>query len=166
MAVVIRDTPPTFDWGWFSREDPRMHLQSVDKDHRHLHYKVWLEKKGKRVFDPEPEIPARVVKALKRQIEQQRGRIEAYWIIFMIQNNWLRVRLVGDQVVVQAYPNTPNRFERTIPLAEVIPNHALARAVTQQDLRLNPEYGVLEFFPRREEGARLHVRLEPVLWTG
>jgi hypothetical protein len=25
MSVEIRDAPPTYDWGWFSREDQRMH---------------------------------------------------------------------------------------------------------------------------------------------
>src|SRR5712664_2320771 len=76
MAVLIRDRPPTFDWGWFSREDPRMHIQTVDKDHRHLHHKVWLENKGRRIVQPEPGIPAKVLKVLQEEIAKQRGRIE------------------------------------------------------------------------------------------
>src|SRR5690348_930178 len=98
MAVIIRDKPPTYHWGWFSREDPRMHLQSVDKAHIHLHYKVWLEKDGRRVIEPEPGIPAKVLKTLKATIIAERERIEAEWASFMIRNGWLRVRLAGNAI--------------------------------------------------------------------
>src|ERR1022692_1949001 len=30
MTVILRGLPKGFDWGWYSREDPRMHLQIVD----------------------------------------------------------------------------------------------------------------------------------------
>lgn len=93
MAVIIRGKPPTYDWGWFSREDQRMHLQVVDRLHWKLHYKVWLEREGKKVFEPEPGIPAK------------------------------------------------------------------------QDLTLNEEFAMLEIFPQRPEGARIHERLEDLLWT-
>jgi len=46
MAVIIRNVPPTYNWGWFSREDPRMHVQTVDRVHLHLNYKIWLEREG------------------------------------------------------------------------------------------------------------------------
>src|SRR2546421_10217825 len=105
MAVLIRDRPPTFDWGWFSQEDPRMPLQTVDKEHRHLHYKVWLESRGRRVVQPEPGIPAKALKVLLEEIGRQRGRIEAHWASFMIKNNWLRVRLNGSTITLYAYPN-------------------------------------------------------------
>src|SRR5207247_1137437 len=95
MAVILRGIPPTFNWGWFSREDPRMHLQTVDRAHIHLHYKVWLENKGRRVIEPEPGIPAKVLKALQVEIVKQRERIEAEWAAFMIKNDWLQVRLTG-----------------------------------------------------------------------
>src|SRR5207249_1383063 len=88
MAVILRDTPASYDWGWFSREEQRMHLQLVDKDHCHLHYKVWLESKGRRVFDPEPGIPGKVLKTLANKVAETRERIEAYWAAFMIKNGW------------------------------------------------------------------------------
>ena len=96
MAIIIRDRPPTYDWGWFSREEPRMHLQTVDKDHRRLHFKIWLEKAGRRVFEPEPGIPAKILKVVQAEILQQRDRIEAYWASFMVKNDWLKVELTGS----------------------------------------------------------------------
>jgi hypothetical protein len=166
MAVIIRDKPPTYDWGWFSRKDLRMHLQTVDKDHRHLHYKVWLEEKGRKVILPEPVIPAKVLKTLQNEIAKQRGRIEAYWIIFMIKNGWLRVQLNDGVITLFAYPNTPNHFERNLSsLTALIPNEDVAKNVSPQDVVLNEEYGMLEIFPQQDEATRIHARLEDVLWT-
>ncbi|MBI3411938.1 MAG: hypothetical protein HY040_26710 [Planctomycetes bacterium] len=166
MTVILRDVPPTYDWGWFSREDQRMHLQSVDKDHWFFHYKVWLEEKGRKVIEPELGIPAKVLSVLKKEIQVQRGRIEAYWIAFMIKNGWLRCHLRNGLIILRAYPNTPNHFERSIKLSEIIPNEEVARKVTPQDVVLNEEFAMLEIFPRREESSRVHERLEDLLWRG
>jgi hypothetical protein len=165
MQRIIRDKPLRHDWGWFSREDARMHLRSVDKDHRHLHYKVWLEERGRKTVQPEPGIPAKVLKTLQNEIARQRGRIEAYWIIFMIKNGWLRVQLKDGVITLFAYPNTPNHFERTLSLSEVIPNEDVAKKISPHDIVLNEEFGMLEVFPKRDEGARVHVVLEDILWT-
>lgn len=48
-----------FDWGFYSNEDPRMHVQVLNAD-AHVDYKVWLERDGARVFEPVGKIPARV----------------------------------------------------------------------------------------------------------
>ncbi len=164
MTVLIRDVPPTYNWGWFAREEPRMHLQVMDKVHGYLHYKVWLEDKTRRVIQPAAPVPPKVFKALQSEIAKQRERIETYWIIFMIKNGWLKVRLKHGLITILAYPHTPNHFERTLPLSEVIPNEEVAREVTPQDVTLNEEYGMLEIFPKKEEAARDHVRLENILW--
>jgi hypothetical protein len=164
MTVILRDKPPTYNWGWFSREDPRMHLQVVDKEHHYLHYKVWLEANGRKVFEAEPGIPAKVLKVLHAEVAKQRERIEAYWIAFMIKNGWLRCRYKNGFIMLHAYPNTPNHFERSIALSDVIPNEEVAMKVTAQDVVLNEEFAMLEIFPRREEGHRVHERLEDILW--
>jgi len=43
-----------------------MHLQVIDPKHEYLEYKVWLEKQGKRIFEPAGQIPAKVLNALKK----------------------------------------------------------------------------------------------------
>jgi len=165
MAVVLRNTPPTYNWGWYSREDPRMHLQTVDRVHLKLHYKVWLENKGRRVIEPEPGIPAKVAKALTAAIIQERERIEIEWAYFMIKSGWLKVQMVGTAITLFAYPNTPNHFERTIDLLELIPNESSARKVTPQQVALNEEFAFLEIFPEKEEGKRIHEPLPDILWV-
>ncbi len=165
MAVLLRDTPPTYDWGWFSREDPRMHLQTVDKLHRHLHYKIWLENRGQRVFEPEPGIPAKVLKSLKAAVAKERERLDTEWAIFMIANGWLKAKLVASTVVLTAYPNTPNRYERTVEVSELVRNESMAKKIKPQDVGLNEEYGFLEIYPQKEEGKRIHEPLEKILWA-
>ena len=56
MPIVLRNVPSGCTWGWYSREDPRMHLQTLDETHQ---YKIWLESKGRRVVEPVGKIPAR-----------------------------------------------------------------------------------------------------------
>jgi hypothetical protein len=64
--VILRNVPAGYHWGWYSREDQRMHLQTVDSKHSNQ-YKVWLERDGKRAFEPETAIPAKVLKALQKE---------------------------------------------------------------------------------------------------
>jgi hypothetical protein len=164
MSVIVRNTPPTYHWGWFSREEQRMHLQTVDKDHSRLHYQVWLENKGRRVIEPEPGIPAKVLKTLEAVIREERERIEAEWASFMIRNDWLKVRLVGSSIVLSAYPQSHNRFERTLDVLYMIPNESIAKKVTPKDVALNEEFAFLELFPQRDEGKRQHEPLPGIRW--
>jgi hypothetical protein len=165
MSVIMRGKPAGYNWGWFSREDQRMHLQTVDKTHIHLHYKVWLESKGRRVFEPEPGIPAKVLKALATVVEKERERIEAEWAAIMIRNAWLKARLVGGTIVLSAYPKSPTGFERTIEVLDLIPNESIAKKVTAKDVALNEEFAFLELFPERDEAKRQHQPLPRILWV-
>jgi hypothetical protein len=164
MTVILRNTPPGYNWGWFSRKDQRMHLQTVDREHRRLHYKVWLENKGRRALEPEAGIPPKVLKVLQAAISEERERIEAEWASFMIRNGWLEARLVGGTIVVCAYPKSHNRFERTMELLAMIPNKEIAKKVTAKDVALNEEFAFLEIFPHRHEAKRQHEPLEGLLW--
>src|ERR1700733_3370190 len=111
-----------------------MRLQTLNRAHRRLHYKVWLESKGRRVIEPEPGIPSKILKSLKSAIHEERERIEAEWASFMIRNDWLKVRLVGSSIVLSAYPKSHNRFERTVAVQYMIPNESFAKKVTAKDV--------------------------------
>ena len=76
MPVILRNVPAGYNWGWYSREDPRMHLQVVDDAHKGLGYRVWLEARGKRVFEPEGDIPAKVLKKLHPLAAYPRGQMD------------------------------------------------------------------------------------------
>jgi hypothetical protein len=163
--IVLKDVPPTYDWGWFSREDPRMHVQSVDRAHWNKGYKVWLERDGRRVIEPEPGIPAKVWKALDRRILRERGMIEAFWISHMMEKGWLELHVANPIVTLVAYPRLPHHFVRILDLREDIGDPETLAKVTSSEVVFNKEYAVLEIFPKRPEGRRHHIRLESVLWT-
>jgi hypothetical protein len=99
MPVVIRNVPPGYNWGWYSREDPRMHLQTLDESHRH---KVWLENKGQRVLEPAGKIPAKVLKSLQKEIADKRQWIEDRWVRLMLSQGWLDLHVALPQVTIVA----------------------------------------------------------------
>ncbi|MCS6975702.1 MAG: hypothetical protein NZM31_01660 [Gemmatales bacterium] len=165
MPVILRDVPPGYHWGWYSREEPRMHLQIVDRQHLHLGYKVWLEDRGKRVFQPEPGIPAKVLKALREACQRERQRIEADWVSFMIVNGWLSFRLKGSVVELTAYPGQRHSFRRSLDLKDWLADPSLLRRITSESLRLNDEFAWLELFPDRPESRRVTIPLAPLLWS-
>ena len=164
MAVLLRDLPAGCNWGWYSREEPRMHLQTVDRKNLNL-YKVWLEREGRRVFEPADKIPAKILKRLEAEVHKKRDHLDGRWVDFMIDNCWLEHRLAGTRVTLIAYPDTPNRFTRTLDLADYFRPAALAE-IGPDDLTLNSELAALEIWPDRPEPRRHHIRLAPILWEG
>lgn len=174
MAIHLRNVPPGYDWGWFSREDARMHLQPVDQKHRTADYKVWLEERGRRVFQPEGSIPPKVLKRVEGELVKHRKRIEDDWTRLMLQKDWLILSLTGSIITVVAYPQVPGSgFARTLDLADYLPgiyhpeSQLVAREkkpVTPEEIALSKELCAIEIYPQREEGRRHHIYLPPILW--
>jgi hypothetical protein len=162
MTVVLRDVPPGYNWGWYSREDQRMHLQTVGRKHEGEH-KVWLESNGKRVFEPVGTIPAPVLKKLKAEVAKRRRPIEAEWVHLMIEHRWLRHEVSGTQVTVTAYPRTAGKIERTIDLIDYL-GPEWAAEVKPEDVFLNSEFSVIALFPKQPESRQPFIPLTQVLW--
>lgn len=173
MTVVLRNIPAGYNWGWFSREDPRMHLQTVDRLHRGADaHKVWLEEKGKRVIEPVGSIPSRVLKSLTADLTPDRLHVEVQWVGFMIENDWIKLSLRGSVITVIAYPNHPGaRFTRTVDLADHMPGvYDPTSLITPrhipkaEDVTLSWELAAIEIWPKRDEGHRRHISLAEILW--
>jgi hypothetical protein len=162
MPVILRNAPSGYNWGWYSREDPRMHLQVLDRKHGKLGYKVWLESKGNRVVEAAATISAQVWKALKARIESERTSIESEWVHMMIEQQWLTFKVNGPVMTLIAYPGTPNRFERTLDLTAHLGTRV--DAFKPGDVRLNSEFAVIELWPRQPESRRPFIPIAPVLW--
>jgi hypothetical protein len=165
MPVVLSDTPPGFDWGWYSREDPRMHLQVINPQTPKEKYKVWLETRGRRVLEPETPIKSNVLKAVRAAIKKNRQFIEDRWVSFLIRKGWLEAHLAPPKVTLVAYPRTPNTFTRIVDLTEDLLEEE-ARSLADQDIRLSPEMASLQIWPRRPADQRQDIRLSAVLWQG
>jgi hypothetical protein len=162
MPKELSNTPPGYDWGWYSREDPRMHLQSVDEKHRNDH-KVWLETRGRRSFEPALKIPGNVLKPLRAAVARRRQRIEDDWVSFMIRQGWLEAHLAAPQVTLVAYPDTPNGFTRTVDLTEHLMEEE-AMNLRDSDIRLSPEMASLQIWPGKLPNQRQDIRLSTILW--
>jgi hypothetical protein len=160
MPAILKDIPSGYRWGWYSREDPRMHLQSVERKYR---YKVWLENKGKRVFEPVGTIPAKVLKALKEVVASERQFIEDNWAAFMLDQGWLALHVALPKVTIVAYPNLPSKFTRVIDLTTWLNPKALA-TLTPDVIELNLDMASLRLWTNRPEEQAFDARLSRLLW--
>jgi hypothetical protein len=170
-VIILRSVPTGYSWGWFTREDPRMHLQTVDRKNRNR-YKVWLEKNGQRVFEPAGSIPAKILKPLEAEVKELRRHIEGRWTDLMIENDWLKLSMSGRQVTLTAYPAFPGaRFIRTFDIADYFPARYDPSSpikdktpIKPEDLVLNEELAAIEVWPQKVESLRHHIFLPTILW--
>ena len=170
-VFILRNIPKGFSWGWYSREDPRMHLQTVDSKNLNR-YKVWLEKNGKRVFEPAGRIPGKVLSALEEEVTKLRSHVEGRWTNFMIENDWLIHTMRGSVITLTAYPGFPGgRFTRSFDLADYL--QGIYNPVSQMwpkipvkpdEVVLNDEMAAVEIWPQRHESRRYHIFLPDILW--
>ena len=171
MTVILRGVPKGMDWGWYSREDPRMHLQIVDTKNLNR-YKVWLEKNGRRAFEPVGKIPGKTLKALEAEVAALRRHIEGRWTNLMIENDWLKFHMRGREVTLTAYAAFPGaRFIRTFDIADYFPARYDPSSqirdktpIKSEDLVLTEELAAIEVFPQKEESLRHHIFLPTILW--
>lgn len=165
MPVLLPDVPPGFDWGWYSREDPRMHLQVVNPKAPTDKYKVWLENRGRRVIEPDAPIKSSIFKAVSGAIKKNRQFIDDRWVSFMIRQGWLEAHLDPPKVTLAAYPRMPNTFTRIVDLTQDLLEDE-AMSLVASDVRLSPEMASLQIWPRKPKDQRQDIRLSAVLWQG
>ncbi len=160
MPAFLRNVPSGHNWGWYSREEPRMHLQSVD---RKYDYKVWLERGGRRAFEPEGKLPAKVLKAMRETVAAKRQLIEDNWVHFLLDKDWIALHVALPTLTLVAYPNTPNKFTRVIDLTTWL-NPTLLATLTPDIIELNREMVALRLWTNRPEEQAYDVRLSRLLW--
>lgn len=163
MPVLLRNTPQGYDWGFYSREEPRMHLQTMRG--APAAYKLWLEHQGSRVIEKAGEIPAKIFNAVKSALETDdmlAWRVRAEWVHQMLVKGWLRLHLEGTCAVITAYPDTPHQFQRRVQLAD----HARPSLFVDppQDVRFDDETASLMIGARHPEYQRVLVDLAEILW--
>ncbi len=161
MAIVIKDVPPGHNWGWFSREDPRMHVQTVDKAHLNR-YKVWLEERGRRVFQVDKSIPSDVENRLRDEVEAHRSELDAAWISHMINKGWITFIVANRRITLRVYPGTAHEFTRQIDLDEHVPRHAATMTGTDVELSQDPVAVVI--WPRKPPAQQEHIDLTDIVF--
>ena len=160
MAAIIRNVPKGYHWGWYSREDPRMHLQTVDGKHK---FKVWLEDNGSRIFEPVGKIPSAVLRSLAEEVSAHRTFVEDNWVRHMIHKGWLQMHIALPEVTIVAYPSYGHRFIRKVDLRTDITEQSLA-TLRPDIIALNEEMGSLRLWTDRPEERAFDIRLSTILW--
>jgi hypothetical protein len=169
MSVVLRNVVH-HNWGWFSREDQRMHLQTVDDKSRvgKNKVRVWLETKGKRTFElSSGSLSGPELKKLKDTVEAERESIEDGWSTFMAKNRWLKVSLADSIVTITAYPGAHNSFIRTLDLRTEFPgayDNETGWANKEVLADFDEEHCALAVGPERKLDQREHIYLPKILW--
>jgi hypothetical protein len=162
LPVLIRSMPAGFNWGFYSSEEPRMHLQTLPGAEPH---KIWLETQGRWSIDKCGKVPTKIFNALKRTLEAEpllAWRVRAEWVRQMMAKHWLELRVSGHEAMVTAYPRTPHAFERAIDLREHARPALYANGT--KDVRLDEETASLMIGSSRPEHSRVLVNLADVLW--
>ena len=159
------------DWGWFSREDPRMHVQTMDSGHRVGRGKVhvWLEDRGTRAFIPrlgEKVMSGPQWKELRQKIAAHRNELESKWVVFMMANGWLAAKLHGSVVTLTAYPGTHNTYRREINLRRMFPRRYPEWREHPPKIDLDERSGTLRVGNEFNPNNRQNVELEPILFVG
>lgn len=144
-----------------------MHLEAKDSKTRER-YKVWLENKGRRVFEPVGRIPAKVLKSLQLVVEERRVGIEDDWVQFMLDHNWLSLYVNMPVVTLVAYPHHPEgRFTRKIDLSTWGLNQEQFALLGPKNITLHRQMSALRLWADRpEEQTPFDARLSRLLWTG
>ena len=166
MSVVVPHIAG-HDWGWWSREDQRMHLQTVEKGARKgprcIH--VWLEAKGIRMCELDPadkkKLTADQFDELKQYVEINRAAIEDEWTAWIIEKRWLKFSLVGGTITLQCYEKHNSFFRQLNIVQDIKLPEPAASGVRQQDLAFDPAHMALVI---KRPGHTMHVELPDVLW--
>ena len=171
MAVILRDVPKGINWGWYSRENGRMHLRTVASASSNP-YTVWLEVNGKRMCKADGPMPNAVFKKIKAEVARKRLHIEGRWTNSMIEQGWLAMQMRGTRITLTAYPERPEtHFTRSFDLRDYLPGICDPRNPSRSKLPMRPEqvvfsstYPCLEIWPEKVESLRSHIFLPPILW--
>jgi hypothetical protein len=162
VPVIIRNVPSGHDWGWYSREDQRMHLQTLDEVPS---FKVWLEEKGRRVFEAAGKVPPKLLKPLRDFLAEHRQAVEDKWVRLMLDKHWLHLHVALPKLTLVAYPNTPTKFTREINLTTWLDERQL-KSLRPEFIDLNREMAALRLWTDRPDEDTYDVRLSRLLWGG
>ena len=167
MAVMSRNVAG-HNWGWFSREDQRMHIQTVEDDAREgpNKAKAWLENRGRRTFERAVvgKLDGKDWKKLEAKVRAERNVLESCWVHFMISNKWLNADLNGSVVTITAYSSKHNNFTRTIDLRRIYPGAYPRWDTTPPTVDFDEEHGLLRVGTEENADHRNHVELSEFLF--
>lgn len=161
-----------YNWGWFSREDQRMHIQVVGR-HPEADWGFWLETRGAKVFEPRNEVTRQLSSKEKADIlgklRKEHIHVEEEWTVLMIQKDWITARIEGADLKVVAYPGTPGSFERIVDLRQKFPGIYVkgnGPPVDSEGVRFDSDKVSVVLNGSRHERKHIYLPLLDFLWEG
>jgi hypothetical protein len=111
------------DWGFYSREEQRMHLQTLHTK-RDDSIKVFLESRGKRVFELESgSITNKEFKELKEVVDNKRTWLEEQWLDDCLTKGWIVIEKFdyNNQIIYVSLYTGHNKIVRAVNLKKLFP---------------------------------------------
>jgi len=169
MAVVIRDVVGD-SWGFFSREDQRMHLQTTKRRKKSNLSKVWLERRGVRCFEKATwRFSQSEFRELQQTVEENRYDIEVEWIDLMVEKGWMKIQGFDHtrQVILLEVYTDHNKFIREVDLKKIFPGRYHVdqyRPYTAQDIQLDRVMKALSIGENQDRDHTHHILLVDVVF--
>lgn len=157
-AVVLRDVPTGWSWGWVVGSPPRMHVQPMTAGSTHLGRIDLEDEDGGRVFRPVGRIPTDVLIELSASVEIHRAEIEQAWTRHMAGQQWIDVAVdaLAGKLMVQVYGGAT--FERVHGFEVNWSRIMGSRRPTQDDVAIDADRGELVLGARERSPMRVPLR--------
>jgi len=157
-AVVLRDCPRGWHWGWFANAEPPMHIVPMRAGHHNLG-KVYLEDlEGRRIFRAEGKIPQPVLAELAHEVEMHDLTIEDSWCRFAAARGWIQAGVdgLGGRLMVMVFSGRENERIHGYDVAwSRIIGH---RKPVEDDVDVDIEGAELILGPRETRPIRIPLR--------
>jgi hypothetical protein len=176
MAVIYNKLIGRRRWGWYAGKphNLRMHLQPFhikDRYDSKRNIKVWLEDRGKRIFEIAEGKPSKSdIQRLYTRIQKDRERIEDWWAGSSYLQGMIEMCLQkkpAPVLLLTVYPKTENEFVRKVPLEGFVPSRYLSK-VRKSDIKIACPPGgrsFVEITVRHETSWTTFNRyLAPLIW--
>jgi len=158
-SVVLTDSPPGWDWGWFGTAEPPLAIVPMNRQHRHLGRVILEDRHGARVFEPVGKIPQPVLDELAAEVDLHDFQIEDAWAYYVAIRDWIRPEVRPNEktsLMVWVYAGTG--YERMRLLKVSWPKIIGDRSPEDADVKIDAEAGELIVGAREARPIRLPFR--------
>jgi len=157
-ALVLRDSPTGWHWGWFANAEPPMHIVPMKAGHHHLGRIDLEDRHGNRVFKPTGKIPADVLIELAQEVELHDIEVEDAWCREAAMRGWIQpgIDALGGRLMVGVYIGQENERIRGFDVAwsKIIGQ----RRPVQDDVDVDVERSELIVGPKEARPIRIPLR--------
>ena len=156
----------SYDWGFFSEREQRMHVQAIGKDVPR--YKAWLEQDGKRCFIdayPNAPMPPKVFNAIRVAVAARRTEIENAWTSMQIWLQHVKITVLDpDKYIFDfvLYPGQNTELRRNVELPGLQRMDTTGEYI--KNWKLDPDMVAIVFGTHLPELRHYDVYLPDIFW--